>query len=383
VGGDDDPGPAVGLLGGADLRGGEAEGALEGADGVLEPPADAGNLSRWRQLYRDAGGAMQGQSPPQEAGERNEQPGLQPALTAGGITTAHGEAQAQGMAGEVPGLIRARVEVRGGRGYARHAAAGIAAVPPLIAAAVALAIVLTAATTVIMVENGDTGHPPAARAGKEIPSPRPARLRVAPLSGRARMQLGPIRVPLTSQLAETLGRSGATNVHTVTGYEFRNAGNNSAPVCLGALTTGADAGQERDPVRAVSCRTRAPNEIWIPVQWDQGHQNLTWLVNDQYPSRCLNVNKRLGDGSAAQLWDCYHNASASYGLAINEAWDFGDWYANMTSAVNPLPLFLGSSDFCLDTDSQGVGPSEGNELPDGTEVDIQDYSNAAASQYWS
>ena len=36
VGGDDDTGPAVGLLGGADLGGGEAEGALEGADGVLD-----------------------------------------------------------------------------------------------------------------------------------------------------------------------------------------------------------------------------------------------------------------------------------------------------------------------------------------------------------
>ena len=36
VGGDDDPGPPVGLLGVAELRGGEAEGALEGADSVLD-----------------------------------------------------------------------------------------------------------------------------------------------------------------------------------------------------------------------------------------------------------------------------------------------------------------------------------------------------------
>jgi hypothetical protein len=36
VGGDDDTGPAAGLPGGADLGGGEAEGALEGADGVLD-----------------------------------------------------------------------------------------------------------------------------------------------------------------------------------------------------------------------------------------------------------------------------------------------------------------------------------------------------------
>jgi hypothetical protein len=197
------------------------------------------------------------------------------------------------------------------------------------------------------------------------------------------MPLEPIQVPLTAQLAKTLGWSGATGTRTVTGYEFRNAGNNSAPVCLGALATGADAGENRDPVRAVSCSTRAPNEIWIPMQWEQGHQDLTWLVNDHYPSRCLNVNKAKGDGSAAQLWDCYHNSYAPYGLAINEAWDFGDWYAGMTSAVNPFPLFLGSSDFSLDADNQGGGASKGNELPDGTEVDIQNYSNVAASQYWS
>jgi len=347
------------------------------------PPADAGNLSRWRQLYRDAGGTMRGQSP-KEAGERNEQPEPHPALAADGAITLHGEAQAQGTAGEVPVLIHARrAQMRGGHSYAMRAVAGIAAVPPLIAAAVALAVVLSAATTVIAVENGSTGHPPAAQADREIRSPRSARLRVLPLSGHARMQLKPIQVPLTSQLAEILGWSGATNGRTVTGYEFRNAANDSAPVCLGALTTGADAGQKHDPVRAVNCSTRAPDEIWIPAQWDQGHQNLTWLVNDQYPSRCLNVNKALGDGSAAQLWDCYHNPSAPYGLAINEAWDFGDWYANMTSAVNPSPLFLGSSNFCLDTDNQAVGLSKGNELPDGTEATIQDYSNVAASQYWS
>jgi len=134
----------------------------------------------------------------------------------------------------------------------------------------------------------------------------------------------------------------------------------------------------------VSCSIRAPNEIWIPAQWeDDHHQNLTWLVNDQYPSMCLNVNERLGGGSAAQLWDCYHNADAPYGLAINEAWDFGNWYANMMSPANPSPLFLGSSDFCLDADNPGVGLSKGNEPPDGTEVDIQNYSHMTASQYWS
>jgi hypothetical protein len=43
VGGDDDPHPPVGLLGRADLRGREAEGALQGADGVLDvEPCEVG-----------------------------------------------------------------------------------------------------------------------------------------------------------------------------------------------------------------------------------------------------------------------------------------------------------------------------------------------------
>jgi hypothetical protein len=43
VGGDDDPGPQVGLLGGADLGSVEAEAAVEGADGVLDvEPGEVG-----------------------------------------------------------------------------------------------------------------------------------------------------------------------------------------------------------------------------------------------------------------------------------------------------------------------------------------------------
>ena len=43
MGGDHAPDPAVGLLGRADLRGGEAEGALQGADGVLDAePCEVG-----------------------------------------------------------------------------------------------------------------------------------------------------------------------------------------------------------------------------------------------------------------------------------------------------------------------------------------------------
>jgi hypothetical protein len=149
------------------------------------------------------------------------------------------------------------------------------------------------------------------------------------------------------------------------------------------LTTGSDAGQKRDPVLAASCSTRATNEIWIPVHWERDHQNLTWLVNDQYQSMCLNVDESKGDGSPAQLYDCYHNPDAPYGLAVYEAWDFGDWYADMKSAISPSPFFLGSSDFCLEADNHGADPSKGSELSDGTEVDIQHYSHLAANQYWS
>jgi hypothetical protein len=246
----------------------------------------------------------------------------------------------------------------------------------------ALLLAAVAGTGIALLNMG-TGHPPAASpASTDTPNP-PARPQVQPLTGYATMRLQPVRVPLTSHLAKLLGESRTTSSRTVPGYEFRNAEKNSAPVCLGASTTGPDAGQNYDPVLAVNCSTRGPSEIWIPAQWEQDHQNLTWLVNDQYPSMCLNVNKNLGDGSPAQLWDCYTRSYGPYGLAINEAWNFGAWYVNMTSATNPSPLFLGSSNFCLDAGSQDAGPaSGGNGLPDGTDIDIQNYAYPAASQYW-
>jgi hypothetical protein len=211
----------------------------------------------------------------------------------------------------------------------------------------------------------------------------PTRPQVQPLSGHAKMQLQAVQVPLTAKIAKLLGQSGTTNSSTITGYEFMNAGSNSALACLGALTTGSDAGHDRDPVRTASCSNRATNEIWIPVNWEQDQQNLTWLVNDQYQSMCLNVDESSGNGSPAQLYGCYHNADAPYGLALNEAWDFGDWYADMKSAVSPSPFFLGSSDFCLEADNHGAALSKASDLSDGTEVDIQPYSHLAANQYWS
>jgi len=205
------------------------------------------------------------------------------------------------------------------------------------------------------------------------------------LNGYPSMQLQPVRIPgksLKGPLAQTLGVSGTTNVGTITGYEFRNAWNKSAPVCLGALTAGADAGQNHDPVQALNCSNQAHNEIWIPAQWEQDGGRFTWLVNYQYPSMCLNTNETLGQGGAAQLWDCYHYTNGSSGLAINEAWDFRDWYTNMKSGINPSPIFLGSSHFCLDTDRFNANPRKNNNLPDGTNVTLWNCLSGAPNQYW-
>ena len=93
---------------------------------------------------------------------------------------------------------------------------------------------------------------------------------------------------------------------------------------------------------------------------------------------CLNANAAEGQGSTVQLWACYYNPSGPYGLAGNEAWDFGDWYANMQSGINPYPIFLGSGDFCL-----GADQSKDNDLPGGTEISIANYRSGTAEQYWS
>ena len=81
--------------------------------------------------------------------------------------------------------------------------------------------------------------------------------------------------------------------------------------------------------------------------------------------------------------DPWDRRSEPDGLAFNEAWDFGAWYANMRSGINPYPIFLGTGDFCLDADNENADPSKNNELPDGTEVTMWDYYHVARNQYWS
>jgi len=208
---------------------------------------------------------------------------------------------------------------------------------------------------------------------------------VQPLTGYPSMRLRAIEIPVTSlkgQLAELFGAGGTAQAGTITGYEFSSAWNKSAPVCLGAVGTSPSRGQNGDPVQALTCSNLALNEIWIPAQWEENHSKLTWLVNYQYQSECLNANSYQGHGSPAKLWDCYSNSSNPDGIADNEAWDFGDWYANMQSGVNPFPIFLGSGDLCLDADKFNADPKNNNDLPDGTKIIIWDYDNRAPDQYW-
>jgi hypothetical protein len=215
-------------------------------------------------------------------------------------------------------------------------------------------------------------------------SPGSSRLPVQPLTGRTGAQLQAVPVPVispSSQLAKMLSRIGTGGAGSVTGYEFSNSLNKSSPVCLGARYTGKKA-EENDPVQALSCNSLALNEIWIPVQWEENHEKLTWLVNAEYQSMCLNVDTNRGQGTYAQLYNCYYNPNEPDDLALNEAWDFGDWYDNIKSGINPYPVFLGSGDFCLNADSQNTGPGKNNQLPDGSEVILRNYYHVTPGQYW-
>jgi hypothetical protein len=217
-------------------------------------------------------------------------------------------------------------------------------------------------------------------------SPADSRLPVLPLASQFRAQFQPVQVQVTralqAKLGQASGQAGAADPSTMAGYQFRNAWNQSAPLCLGALDTGPTA-EHDDPVQALSCSNLALNEIWIPAQWDQNHQELTWLVNAKYQSMCLNVTADAGQGTHAHLYKCYHTQNGPYGLASYEAWDFSAWYDNMKSGTNPYPIFLGSGGLCLDANNDNADPGKDNQLPDGTTVTMWDYYHVARNQYWS
>ena len=166
-------------------------------------------------------------------------------------------------------------------------------------------------------------------------------------------------------MREAFSKGRSVHNGAVTGYEFRNSGDTD--LCLGAMTTGARAGQNHDPVRVWNC-SLAANEIWIPEQWELHGSRFTWLVNDEYQSKCLNADTigGLSPDHIVQLWNCYPSD--------NEAWDLGDWSSGLKSGASSYPIFVKFSDLCLDADKF--------DLRDGTTVHIWNQYRTA-SQFWS
>jgi hypothetical protein len=182
------------------------------------------------------------------------------------------------------------------------------------------------------------------------------------------MTMESVRIPvrsLTPALAAQFRQGRTAHAATVTGFVFRN--HETAGLCLTAPDTGAEAGQNRDPVVVSTCRG-APNQVWIPLQWEVKGFRFTHLVSDRYQSMCLNANNLGGmnNGHIVQLWDCYP--------AGNEAWDFGDWHAAVSAGTRSYPLFARNGRLCLDADKY--------DLRDGTSVRIWT-QYPAANQFWS
>jgi hypothetical protein len=182
------------------------------------------------------------------------------------------------------------------------------------------------------------------------------------------MTMESVRIPvrsLTPALAAQFRQGRTAHVTTVTGFVFRN---HEAPgLCLTAPDTGAKAGQDQDPIVVSSCRG-APNQVWIPLQWQVDGFRFTHLVSERYQSMCLNANNRggLSNGHIVELWDCYP--------AGNEAWDFGGWHAAVSAGTRSYPLFARNGLLCLDADKW--------DLRDGTSVRIwTQYSTG--NQFWS
>lgn len=177
-----------------------------------------------------------------------------------------------------------------------------------------------------------------------------------------------VRIPvrsLTPALADQFRQGSTAHAATVTGFVFRN--HETAGLCLTAPDTGAEAGENRDPIVVSTCRG-APNQVWIPLQWEVKGFRFTHLVSDRYQSMCLNADNLggLNIGHIVQLWDCYP--------AGNEAWDFGDWHAAVSAGTRSYPLFARNGRLCLDADKW--------DLRDGTSVRIWT-QYPAANQFWS
>jgi hypothetical protein len=185
------------------------------------------------------------------------------------------------------------------------------------------------------------------------------RLPVQPLPFGYRRPLGTTAVSATSlgpEAAQVLDKRVAAG-EAVTGYTLRSAFSSSVPLCLAPATTGSKAGQDGDEVEATACVPHALSQVWIPAQYEANGSRYTWLVNSQYPSLCLSADNSGGgvhQESRVDLWDCYPPPPSASPDGFNEFWDFGTWLRAIRSGAMSYPLFLGSSNFCLDADSNSL-----------------------------
>jgi len=323
------------------------EGYVEGCWKYYEsrsgtPFADAGDLSRWQQLYRDADGAMPGDCPPQETGERDGQLEPQLAPASGERHTARSVSEGRGAAEQVTRLAPAwRARMRSGRNHPLYILAGTTAAVTLIAAAVAGIIAAVGAWPL-----------------RSAPAGPWTRLAVQSLDSGYRHPLAAITIPAASlqpELAQWFGGRVAAG-GSVTGYELRSAYPASPSLCLTAVTDSPAAGQDGGGVEASPCTRSAPGQIWIPVQYEANGASYTWLANDKYQSKCLNADNRGGgihQESRVQLWDCYLPRRHDF-TRFNEAWDFGTWLHAMQSGATSYPLFLGTGNYSLDADDKSL-----------------------------
>lgn len=183
-------------------------------------------------------------------------------------------------------------------------------------------------------------------------------IRVIPISGSL----------LAPAVAAAFPQGATARQGRVDGYAFRNIKN--PRLCLTAADTGPDAGQNRDRVDVEAC-DYAPNQVWIPEQWEAAGSSFTQLVSFRYQSKCLNAQYigGLANGHKTQLWNCYQSP--------NEYWDFGDWYQSVKGHGRAYPIFVQSAPLCLDADKNDFGGGGA-----GAQVNIwKQY--AAANQFWS
>lgn len=173
---------------------------------------------------------------------------------------------------------------------------------------------------------------------------------------------------LTPAVAAGFRHGGTAGKAGIVGYAFRNMKNPG--LCLTAVDTGPVAGKNRDRVDIEAC-DYAPNQVWIPEQWEASGSRFTQLVSLRYQSKCLNAQYigGLANGHKTMLWDCYRSP--------NEYWDFADWYHSVTDRGQAYPVFVQSATFCLDADKFDFGDGG-----DGAPVNIWD-QYPAANQFWS